>query len=159
MKIKHCNTCEADKPTNEFYKSKINTDGFRYKCISCENAYASAYRKTPEGQISYKKGRLKYTQSEKGKRLVRERSASYRERYPIKIKAINAVSSAIIRKKLFKGPCEVCGSTELIDGHHDDYAKPLEVRWLCMPHHMAWHKKHGEGLNGSLSGNMHTEEG
>lgn len=38
--------------------------------------------------------------------------------------------------KLIPQPCEVCGSTEQIEKHHDDHAKPLEVRWLCRPHHV-----------------------
>lgn len=35
-------------------------------------------------------------------------------------------------------PCEVCGET-VVDGHHDDYEKPLEVRWLCRSHHKLHH--------------------
>ncbi len=27
--------------------------------------------------------------------------------------------------------------------HHDDYAKPDEIRWLCRGHHMRWHYEHG----------------
>lgn len=38
------------------------------------------------------------------------------------------------RGKLTPSPCEVCGSTD-VQKHHDDYAKPLEVRWLCPVHH------------------------
>ena len=30
---------------------------------------------------------------------------------------------------------------------HDDYAKPLSVRWLCGKCHTAWHQENGEGLN------------
>lgn len=29
--------------------------------------------------------------------------------------------------------CEVCGG--LAEMHHEDYSKPLEVRWLCKDHH------------------------
>lgn len=31
-------------------------------------------------------------------------------------------------------PCEVCGTTPA-QRHHDDYSKPLEIRWLCPVHH------------------------
>jgi hypothetical protein len=39
---------------------------------------------------------------------------------------------------LDNGPCEVCGSPH-VDGHHEDYTKPLEVRWLCSRHHLRYH--------------------
>lgn len=38
-----------------------------------------------------------------------------------------------------------------IHAHHDDYAKPLEVRLLCRRHHNEWHREHGSGLNPHLA--------
>lgn len=57
----------------------------------------------------------------------------------IKIKAKNMVLCALKSGKLSKNPCEVCGETE-VHGHHDDYSKPLIVRWLCRKHHLEYHK-------------------
>lgn len=39
-----------------------------------------------------------------------------------------------------KQPCEVCGSLDT-QRHHDDYSKPLEVRWVCPLHHKGIHIK------------------
>jgi ribosomal protein S27AE len=35
-------------------------------------------------------------------------------------------------------PCEKCGAVK-VDAHHDDYSKPLQVRWLCRACHRAHH--------------------
>ena len=46
-----------------------------------------------------------------------------------------------MRDKHFqRQPCEICGASA--EAHHDDYDKPLEVRWLCFKHHREWHKVH-----------------
>lgn len=41
--------------------------------------------------------------------------------------------------KLIKQPCEVCGEIQ-VDAHHDDYNKPMDIRWLCKFHHNEHHK-------------------
>lgn len=79
------------------------------------------------------------------------RQANWRRAFPDRYRAHVAVQGAIGRGVLIKGPCEVCGITEadgaLIDGHHDDYSKPLDVRWLCRQHHIRLHNG-GEDLFG-----------
>ena len=50
------------------------------------------------------------------------------------------VHSAIKAGRLAREPCEVCGSS-VVHAHHDDYNKPLDVRWLCPKHHREHHAK------------------
>lgn len=56
-----------------------------------------------------------------------------------------------VKKGILKKPslCEGCGleSKRTLNGHHDDYLKTLEVRWLCGSCHNKWHAKNGHGLN------------
>jgi len=62
---------------------------------------------------------------------------AWSKRNPEKRRAHSAVARAIRSGRLVRGCCEVCGATERIQAHHDDYSKPLEVRWLCPAHHAA----------------------
>jgi hypothetical protein len=43
------------------------------------------------------------------------------------------LNHAIEQGKITRGVCEVCG--ELAEAHHDDYSKPLDVKWFCFRHH------------------------
>jgi len=60
---------------------------------------------------------------------------------PVRAAAIKIYKYAIRRGQLVRGPCAVCGTTEGIDGHHTDYTQPLNVVWLCKPHHREEHKR------------------
>jgi hypothetical protein len=70
-----------------------------------------------------------------------EHLSGWIERNPEKVKAQTAVSNAVRDGRLTRQPCEVCGNPK-VDGHHEDYSKPLEVRWLCRAHHMELHRRY-----------------
>jgi hypothetical protein len=60
----------------------------------------------------------------------------------------NILEQALIKKIVVKkDACENCGKKgsfkdgrSAIQAHHDDYNKPLKVRWLCQKCHHDWHK-------------------
>ncbi len=68
-----------------------------------------------------------------------KRMADPEERYRMTA-ARTAARRAVTDGTIQPASCEVgrdCkGSVEM---HHDDYDKPLEVRWLCRRHHQRWH--------------------
>ncbi len=49
------------------------------------------------------------------------------------------VAAALGDGRLQRQSCEACGSKKS-EAHHDDYNRPLDVRWLCRKHHFEWHK-------------------
>ena len=55
-----------------------------------------------------------------------------------KVKAQKKARYARDRGYIERQGCEVCGGWA--EMHHDDYSKPLEVRWFCRQHHMDAHR-------------------
>lgn len=47
--------------------------------------------------------------------------------------------SYLNRGKIIKKPCEIANCLEKTQMHHDNYDKPLEVRWFCRKHHLEFH--------------------
>lgn len=68
-----------------------------------------------------------------------DRERGYRPGDPVKVRARRQVAQAIEDGTLIRHPCEVCGDPRT-DGHHDDYSRPLAVRWLCRQHHGEQHR-------------------
>lgn len=59
--------------------------------------------------------------------------------YARKMESRKAVKIAIKKGALIQRPCEICGELK-VDAHHDDYDRPLDVRWLCRKHHNEHHR-------------------
>lgn len=59
---------------------------------------------------------------------------------PEKVRAHQHANNATRRGHIEPQPCEVCGA-ERAEKHHDDYSKPLEIRWLCRQHHVDHHAR------------------
>jgi hypothetical protein len=115
-------------------------DGYLNKCKSCTKADVGKHR---EKNIE----RIREYDRKRGNRQSAEYLSEYKKMYPNKYKAHTLVNNAIRDKRLFKEPCEACESSDKVHGHHDDYLKPLNVRWLCPGCHSQWHAENGEALN------------
>jgi hypothetical protein len=89
-----------------------------------------------------------YCSNECVRQNERQYSRNHRATFsPARKRASSLVFEAVQRRKLVPQPCEVCGDTIETHAHHDDYAKPLEVRWLCRRCHKRHHAEHGPGKN------------
>ena len=115
-------------------------DGHLNKCKKCtKNDVTKNRNNNAEYYREYDKKR--------GNRQDREYLKNYKKKYPNKYKAHTIINNALRDKKLFKEPCEICNTRKNLHAHHDDYMKPLNVRWLCAVHHKEWHSKNGEAKN------------
>ncbi len=137
--MKKCKECGIEKPISDYHVHKQMKDGHLNKCKICVRERVAKHR-------SKNIERIRAYDRDRGNRQDYEYVKQYRAKYPKKYKAHQMVNNAIRAKKLKRMPCEVCGAEKVV-GHHDDYANPLNVRWLCQGHHKQWHAKHGEALN------------
>lgn len=147
---KLCIKCGLMKPIEAYYVHPQMRDGHLNKCKECvKSDVRSNYRKNIEYYREYERGRAMlprrvrarsdYTKTRRGMERQKAGREAYLERNPEKrvahIKTGNAIRDGI----LVRQPCEVCGAAR-VEAHHDDYSRPLDVRWLCTKHHCEHHK-------------------
>jgi hypothetical protein len=135
--MKTCFKCNKEKPLSQFYKHPKMADGRLGKCKTCTKTDVSEnYNYNREHYAEYERQRFKRPERKK-KALEYQRKS--RAEKPGVARARNAVSNAVRDGRLIKQPCEKCGSKA--QAHHDDYRRPLVVRWLCRKHHLEHHGK------------------
>jgi hypothetical protein len=135
-------------------------------CPACKAAYRKAWVAKHPGYHSEKKRQWALDNPERNKEIeerkyarrkeregwgdrktptLEERRETQRQRWhridPEKRRARRAVTRAVVMGRLVRGPCERCGTEDNVEAHHDDYSKPLDVRWLCKEHHLEIHGK------------------
>lgn len=133
---KICPRCKFDKSREHFYEGGKN--GPSWICKSC---YGDFHKK--EGHESILEAAKRYRESSKGKEYRKTYlngvGSKYRAKYKLEGKT---KARSLARYHLERKPCEICGDIN-VNAHHEDYSKPLEVRWLCTKHHGEEHRKHG----------------
>lgn len=146
--MRQCKTCNQEKPLMDFYRQ---SSGNLYRdCKECWKAYVRANRLVrADNYQEYERSRAnlphrvaarkEYAKTPQGLVAGNLAKRRYEDRNPQKRAAHIATGNAIRDGRLVRRPCEVCGATTS-QAHHDDYSKPLNVRWLCTTHHAEWHK-------------------
>lgn len=145
MEVRECHICHEILEISNFHKYK--TKPVMWMCIPCEQEYN---RKRDNKRRKSTK-RIESVKNYLSKQEVKDRIAKLQKKYrkiPHLIPHHEARSKArsAIRKGIIKeSPCEICGEIK-VDAHHDDYDKPLEIRWLCRKHHSEHHKERKNAL-------------
>lgn len=156
--VRTCSKCHEQKPLPAFSPDRRSRDGRHSQCRECKReaaalrlathgdhvrqlarqdyarhaeerkAYQRAYRRANRPKLrAYFKN---YRQAERARigRLQRR----WNEANPEKRRAHSALWSAIRAGRVARRAiCDECQSAHHIEAHHDDYAQPLIVRWLC----------------------------
>lgn len=151
--MKLCVYCNQEKPESEFYK------GYGRKCKECSKRLVKEYRdKNAEHYREYERNRsnraervqknkerllwLKEHDYEKYRKQKTEANNRWRNKNEAKRIAEGRLNDAIRFGKIIRPTiCPKCGVEGLIEAHHFDYSKPLDVIWLCSDCH---HKLHVE---------------
>lgn len=140
--MKVCRKCPPEKgpqPIDNFYVNKRMADGHFNECKECVKARVKKrYREVLPERHAYEAAR---NATPKRKADLQANMRKHRARNPLKYKARMAVNNAIRDGRLVRGPCRHCGTTKRIQAHHDDYSKPLDVKWECFK----CHREHEHG--------------
>jgi hypothetical protein len=113
---KPCRNCGVTKPLDDFYRSRQASDGRQSWCKAC----MSIRTRNPAA--------------------TRRHTAKWKRENPDKERAHQAIKRALRHGVVVRPDvCESCKERVEPHAHHDDYTKPLDVRWLCRGCHVAEH--------------------
>jgi hypothetical protein len=138
MDTKKCFKCKEEKLLSGFYAHPSMSDGHVNKCIKCTKKDVMLHRsKNLEKVRAYDRERGKLPHRKKG---CSDRNTRTRKQDPVPSRARLRASRAVRSGKI-KRPelCSVCQAKGRLEGHHDDYLKPLQVIWLCVICHRQLH--------------------
>ena len=126
--MKKCGKCHTEKPEVEFHKDKSRKDGRHPYCARCQSDKAAKWcrENRQRSNEAVKRYRARHPT-----RLKKQRQ-EYVAKYPEKVKARSLANTALKAGKIKKPErCSMCGESLKLEMHHHDYAKPLDVVWLC----------------------------
>lgn len=124
---KRCFKCGIVKPLSEFYVHPAMRDGHLNKCKDCTKMDVKRRREQdPEAEL---KTRLKAC----------EKNPNHKNAY---MAVDAALRCGVLVRPTFCSGCGCSDSEHRIEAHHYDYAKPLDVIWLCTPCHEKMDAEH-----------------
>lgn len=143
VKYNHMKTQEEKDRAAERAREKYHSDPeHRAKSLERSKAYRIKHpQKMAEHTCRWRAENKDKTRAYKAanREAVKAIQDSFKARNPEKYAAWTILRNALAAGKVVKGVCEQCGAVK-VEGHHDDYTKPLEVRWLCKKHHVEHHR-------------------
>ncbi len=135
--MKACNSCKRMLPLTEYSRDSRLSDGHRNDCKECLKIIRNTPKNKQREREWQRKQVAKYAATRRKYRVLnRDTDREYsRKSSRANRKQRNTharIYCAIRRGQLIKPKyCQGCGAAGIIQGHHEDYNKPLDVIWLC----------------------------
>lgn len=160
---KACHKCRRTylNADEGFTKAKGTKDGYRSTCKECSKDAKKRWYEDNK-PITYERSRAwKKNNKEKAKESARKTeqrpearakknivNAKYKKKNPDRIRANDKLKRAVKKGAVIKpANCEICDAErpkEKMQGHHEDYNKPLLVIWMCGECHSNYHSGKSE---------------
>lgn len=143
-----CKYCQKEKPNSEFRKHSR-------KCKRCQADYTAKYMKEhPEWR---KASRVAWLEKNKehckqyhrmryfSGRYKRSKNQARQNKIWVNLNREKRNAAAAVQRAVKDGliskptHCEMCSQPAYLVGHHEDYSKRLEVKWICQSCHRYVH--------------------
>lgn len=144
-----CKLCSATEKTTDFYSGVSSRCKECHKAAVIKNRAAKAdyYRQYDKMRFQRdpwrRQANKEYAQTDRGKEVAAKARRKFLDMCPEKRAAHIILGNAVRSGRVVKPKqCSRCHSTPKsrdLHGHHYDYAKPLEVEWVCVACHAREH--------------------
>ncbi len=158
--MKFCSKCKLEKDESDFWIRNNRKSGVNSECKECAKIRRTqAYRERnaemrEKRRIYYQKNRQKLCKSQVDSQKGNRRYRKYQNQYSIKkVKSgdkkyvARRILNMAVRCGMVQRPdsCEKCFARIKVEGHHEDYNKPLDVVWVCKKCHLEIHRSLDKG--------------
>lgn len=131
-----CPTCKGIFTSDGFYPSKRAWNGITSQCRKCHMKGSMETRDKENAKKLKRESMRRMRDTQPDKYKERDRAASKKRPKDMRYYARQLLNHAL-RKGVVSKPerCSKCQEIKKLTAHHNDYAKPLEVEWLCYECH------------------------
>lgn len=136
-----CPTCNHYMPATSFYADKRTSNGLKAQCKACHCRTTIATRDKGKAADANRQYMRNARNRDPLKFRERDRLASRKMGRTPQREARYQLNRAVRRGEVIRPDvCTACGRAIKLTAHHDDYTKPLDVRWLCYECHGKEHR-------------------
>ena len=124
---KPCPKCQKIKSIDNFGSNRATPDGYSCWCKNCKRTSQKTYR-----HKTVIESKMTHSLS-----LCQKYRRSNRQKMHANLLVHRALKSGKIDKP---NHCTKCFKKGVVEAHHADYSKPLDVTWLCVCCHKKIHR-------------------
>ena len=133
---KSCSKCGEVKPLEDFHVKKRATCGRTPRCKTCTAEDKLVYRGNQVVSDSTRARKEKKDYPDKVRARKNRWAHANREKKSAHMRVYLAIKSGLVLKP---DTCSRCKTPGDLEGHHEDYSRPLTVEWLCRTCHARVH--------------------